>query len=215
MSQKPKKGLFITLEGIEGAGKSTIMPFIQTWLSQQKIAHKTTREPGGTLVAESIRQLFLTHHEEAMSSDTELLLIFAGRAQHLFHFIIPHLNNGDWVISDRFTDASYAYQGGGRGIALSRIAQIESWVQRGLKPDQIIVLDVPVKLAMLRIQQREHMDRIEQEKSTFFERARQVYLTRAAQDPERYSIIAATDSIEKVCSQVESILTTLWQKWAQ
>jgi len=215
MNHNPQKGLFITLEGIEGAGKSTAMLFIQQWLSHQDIPYKTTREPGGTVISERIRQLLLAHHEEAMSPDAELLLMFASRAQHLFQFIIPHLNHGNWVISDRFTDASYAYQGGGRGVDTSRIEQIEHWVQKDLKPDQIILLDIPVELALLRIQKRKHTDRIEQEKSIFFERARQAYLARAHQDPERYTIIDATKALTKVCSQIGLLLTTLWQKWTQ
>jgi len=209
VNNEPKKGLFITLEGIEGAGKSTIAAFMRDWLTRQNIVYISTREPGGTPIAEAIRHVLLEHHTEKMCADTELLLMFASRAQHLGELIVPALDRGEWVISDRFTDASYAYQGGGRGVDIERIAQIENWVQKDLRPDRVILLDLPVELAMSRIRQREHNDRIEQEKFSFFERVRKVYLKRASVYPERYVVIDATLTIDQVQLKVAETLASL------
>lgn len=191
-SSSAKRGLFITVEGIEGAGKSTAIRFMQQLLVEAAVPHLVTREPGGTEIAEQIRQLLLSQHAEPMASDTELLLMFASRAQHLAQVIRPALHSGQWVLCDRFTDATYAYQGGGRGIAAQRIAAMESWVQGGLRPDQVFILDVPVRLGMRRIRRRQVVDRIEQEKYVFFERVRATYLRRARKFPERYHVIDAS-----------------------
>ncbi len=204
-----KSGLLITLEGIEGAGKSSAVQFIKNWLQQANISHVITREPGGTPIAEAIRQVLLKDYEEMMYPDTELLLMFASRAQHIANLIKPALLRGDWVISDRFTDASYAYQGGGRGIDLARISKIEHWVHANLRPDRVILLDIPVELAMSRIRQRETNDRIEQEKLSFFQRVRETYLARAVKYPERYVVIDASQPMKEVESNIKQILDCL------
>lgn len=186
------KGVFITLEGVEGAGKSTTLKFLQQLLVDANIPHVITREPGGTEIAEEIRRVLLNHHQEQMCSDTELLLMFASRAQHLHQVIVPALNEGLWVLCDRFTDATYAYQGGGRGIGLERIQQLEQWVQGGLRPDVTFILDLPVEVGMTRVHRRQTLDRIEREHLDFFERVREIYLQRAKNHPERYQIIDAS-----------------------
>lgn len=207
--KREQKGVFITLEGIEGAGKSTAIKFIREWLVKSGIPHVITREPGGTEVAEAIRQLILAHHQEPICSDTELLLMFAGRAQHLTQLIIPALERGDWVVCDRFTDATYAYQGGGRGIDPQRIAQIENWVQGDLRPDKVILLDVSGELGMQRISRRKSSDRIEQEKTSFFERARQAYLSRARENSANYAVIDASYSVSRVQKCIALVLEGL------
>lgn len=200
---------FITLEGIEGAGKSTALRHMQQWLEQTGISYVATREPGGTEIAEDIRQLLLRHHEEPMNSDAELLLMFASRAQHLAQFILPALQRNQWVICDRFTDASYAYQGGGRGIDVAKIAQLETLVQGQLRPDRVFLLDLPAELGMQRISRRRNVDRIEIEKTAFFERVRQAYLSRAQQDPARYRVIDASRTINEVQQRINEELETL------
>ncbi len=208
-----KKGLFITLEGGEGAGKSTQMAFVQQRLQDNLQAVgknlQVTREPGGTALGEQIRELLLDHRQAAMDSDTELLLMFAARAQHLAELIRPALAAGDWVLCDRFTDATYAYQGGGRGIALNRIAALEGWVQGELRPDLILLLDLPVEVGMARASERGELDRFEREQQTFFERVRQTYRERAVAEPGRYRIIDAAQDIEQVQAQIDRALTPL------
>ncbi len=196
---------FITIEGIEGLGKSTITEYLQVLLAQQNIDFVLTREPGGTLIAEEIRQVLLTHHEEKMSSDTELLLMFAGRAQNIAQVILPALKRGQWVLSDRFTDASYAYQGGGRGISTQRIRQLEQWVQGDLQPDLTLLLDAPVEVGLQRLQSRGAKDRIELEGIAFFERTRAMYLQQAKKDPQRFCIIDAAQPLVAVQQQVENL----------
>jgi dTMP kinase len=201
------RGKFVTLEGIEGTGKSSNIAYIEQYLQRKtQLPVVVTREPGGTPIAEAIRQVFLGHHAEVMCSDTELLLVFAGRAQHIASVIKPALEQGQWVICDRFTDASYAYQGGGRGIPLPRIAILEQWVQGDLQPDLTLLFDAPVTLALQRAQQRSSLDRIEAEKISFFERVRQSYLQRAQSYPERYRIIDASLSLAAVQEQIAAIL---------
>jgi dTMP kinase len=208
-----KKGLFITLEGGEGAGKSTQMAFVQQRLQQHlKIRGKTlhvTREPGGTELSEQIRELLLDHRQTAMDSDTELLLMFAARAQHLAQLIRPALAAGDWVLCDRFTDATYAYQGGGRGIDTARIAALEDWVQGELRPDLTLLLDLPVDVGMARAGERGELDRFEREQQAFFECVRQTYRDRAAAEPGRYRIIDAAQNIEQVQAQIDAVLAPL------
>lgn len=203
-----KPNYFITVEGIEGAGKSSMVRFIHQWLTEREITHLVTREPGGTEIAEDIRHLLLRHHQEKMAVDTELLLMFASRAQHIDQVIRPALGAGQWVLCDRFTDATYAYQGGGRGIPKSRIAQIERWVQGDLRPDYVILLDVPAHVGLRRIQRRA-ADRIEQEKVQFFERVRQSYRQRALADPARYKLFAANQSLSRLKGQVRDFLSAL------
>lgn len=200
---------FITVEGIEGVGKSTCIAYISKYLMQKKIPLCVTREPGGTPIAEQIRQILLTRHTEIMADDTELLLMFASRAQHLTRVIKPALAAGKWVLCDRFTDASYAYQGGGRGVALERIAILETWVQHDLRPDLTLLLDAPVEQALMRMKHRAHPDRIEAEQQQFFQRVRDTYLLRAAKSPERYRVIDASVPLEKVELQIQQWLETL------
>ena len=205
-----QKGLFITLEGGEGAGKSTQMAFVQQMLQQRleaagKALH-VTREPGGTELSEQIRGLLLDHRQTAMDSDTELLLMFAARAQHLAQLIKPALAAGDWVLCDRFTDATYAYQGGGRGIEMARIAQLEDWVQGSLRPDLTLLLDLPIDVGMARAGERGELDRFEREKLDFFEKVRGTYRERAAAEPERFRIIDAAQDIVQVKQQITEVM---------
>jgi len=193
MHQSKKLGRFITVEGIEGAGKSSVM----------------TREPGGTPIAEEVRKILLTKHDEMMSPDTELLLMFAGRAQHISQVILPALQRGHWVVCDRFTDASFAYQGGGRGIPLSHIRELASWVQADLEPDITLLLDVSVDVGFSRITGRRAKDRIESEGRDFFERVRQRYLIRASKFPQRFHIINAEQDFEMVIAEAMNVLNPL------
>lgn len=203
------QGKFITLEGGEGAGKSTNIPFIQNYLQARGIEVVLTREPGGTPLAEQIRDILLDHKQDNMSSDTELLLMFAARAQHLADVIRPALLAGRWVICDRFTDATYAYQGGGRGIAAERIAVLEQWVQGDLRPDMTLIFDLPVQTGLHRAGKRSDPDRFEQENLGFFERVRATYLQRAAQQPARYAVLDAATALEQVQAQITHILDKL------
>lgn len=200
------KGKFITLEGSEGAGKTTAIDAIRDWAKNVAIELLVTREPGGTPTAEKIRELLLDKNNKDILPDTELLLMFAARAQHLNELIIPAISQGKWVICDRFTDATYAYQGGGRNIDMHRIEQLENWVQGDLRPDLTLLLDLPVEVGLSRANSRSEPDRFEIEKTTFFDRVRQVYLNRAAQFPEQYRVIDATKTIEEVQSQIHQVL---------
>jgi dTMP kinase len=194
-------GRFITLEGIEGVGKTTQVARLSEYLSLKGISHVVSREPGGTPLAESIRQVVLTAGEELLPATAELLLMFAARAVHLANHIEPNLRAGHWVICDRFTDATYAYQGGGRGLPLEHIRSLECMVQRELRPDLTILLDAPVEHALSRARQRNAgalEDRFERERSQFFERVRNAYRARAAAEPERIAVIDATGSVDEV-----------------
>ena len=191
-------GKFITVEGVEGVGKTTNMTFIQSWLKQQGIEHITTREPGGTPLAEDIRKLLLSPRVEAVNENTELLLMFAARAQHLAEVIVPALERGQWVLCDRFTDATYAYQGGGRGVAMEKISLLEDLVQGQLRPDLTLVLDAPVAQGLERASKRSQPDRFEQEKLDFFEQVRDCYLSRAKDMPMQYRVIDASQNLEEV-----------------
>ncbi len=197
---------FITIEGIEGVGKSTNIAFIAEWLRQRGVDVRLTREPGGTPMAEEIRELLLRKREEPVCEDAELLLMFAARAQHLRQCILPALRAGSWVISDRFTDATYAYQGGGRGLEMARIQQLESFVQAGFEPNLTIILDAPAAVGMGRVVRRGQTDRFEQEKQEFFERVRAVYLERARQAPQRYLVIDASRDLEAVQAELSAAL---------
>lgn len=202
-----KQGKFITLEGTEGAGKSTALEAIKKWFEDTGIKVLLTREPGGTPVAEKIRELLLDNKNYTMLEDTELLLMFAARSQHLNELIFPALKKGKWVLCDRFTDATFAYQGGGRGVALKRIELLEQWVQGDFRPDLTLLLDIPVELGLARAGNRGQLDRFEQEHVEFFQRVRQLYLKRAEQYPSQYRIIDATQSIHNVQSQITTTLT--------
>ena len=200
------RGLFITLEGGEGAGKSTNATWLATYLRRQGKSVVVTREPGGTEVAESIRQLLLSPELPAMQADTELLLMFAARNEHLQRKILPALEQGTWVICDRFTDATYAYQGYGRGIDLARIADLEKWVQGSLRPDYVLLFDLDVETGMKRALARGREDRFEQEQQAFFERIRAGYQQRAQQLPERYAIIDAALPLVEVQTQLQQVM---------
>lgn len=203
-----KTGKFITIEGIEGAGKSTAMEFVRDTLIAAGNQVITTREPGGTSIAENIRHVLLqSTSSEIMRPETELLLMFAGRAQHLATCIEPALKSGSWVVSDRFVDASYAYQGGGRGIDEQYIAYLDRWLVDQYYPNLTLLLDLPPDLGLARAAARSpHKDRIEQEKVDFFARVRQAYLTRAEQDPKRIKIINAGMALEDVHQQIHTAL---------
>ena len=203
------KGLFITLEGGEGAGKSTQLAYIRQRIEAAGIPLHVTREPGGTPLAEQIRTLLLDHRDEEMAPDTELLLMFAARAQHLARLVRPALARGEWVLCDRFTDATYAYQGGGRGIGFARIAVLEDWVQGKLRPDLTLLLDLPVAVGMARAGRRGELDRFEREQRDFFERVRAAYLTRAEQAPQRFRVIDAAQDIAGVQRQIDAVLSPL------
>ena len=198
-------GRFVTLEGIEGVGKTTQVARLSAALNAYGIAHVVTREPGGTPLAESIRQVVLTAREETLPSMAELLLMFAARAVHLANHIDPNLKAGRWVLCDRFTDATYAYQGGGRRLSENPIRELEDMVQGARRPDLTILLDAPVERALARAAARNAgsvQDRFEQERSDFFERVRSVYRARAAAEPERILIVDATQAVDKVGSDI-------------
>lgn len=205
-------GLFITFEGPEGAGKSTNLRVFAEALAERGCTPLITREPGGTPVAERIREVLLSNHEEPMHADAELLLMFAARAQHLNALIRPALAEGRVVISDRFTDATYAYQGGGRGIDTQRIAALENWVQGDLRPDLVLVFDVPVELGMARARARSALDRFEQEQQQFFEKVRHTYLQRAAAEPQRYRIIDASGDLLQVRAALQPVIDEVFER---
>lgn len=200
------RGQFLTLEGSEGAGKTTNLIFLHQLLQEMGHDVVETREPGGTPLSEYIRDILLGDNFDGMSPDTELLLMFAARAEHLQKKIIPAIEQGKTVLCDRFTDATYAYQGAGRGISEQRIAALESWVQGELRPDLTIFLDLPVEMGMQRAGERSAPDRFEKEQISFFERVRQGYLDRARQDPQRYRIIDASLELPQVQAQIKMVL---------
>jgi len=199
-------GKFITLDGVDGAGKSTHLGFVADWLRQQGREVVVTREPGGTPLGETLRELLL--HRE-MDADTELLLMFAARQEHLAQLILPALARGAWVLSDRFTDASYAYQCGGRGIAVERIAALEAWVQRGFSPDLTLLFDVPSEVAEARRSAAREADRFEREADAFFNRVRQAYLDRAQADPRRIRVLDARHNIAELQAEISQLLQEL------
>lgn len=200
------RGRFITVEGGEGVGKTTNLEYIRQALERAGLRVRVTREPGGTPLAEQIRGLLLDPHYRGMSSDCELLLVFAARAEHLSRVIRPALEAGDWVLCDRFTDATYAYQGGGRGLSQTRIHELETTVQGELRPDLTLLLDVPVELGLSRAGERGKLDRFEQEEVAFFERVRQTYLQRAAVETERFRVIDASRTLSEVQAQIDQAL---------
>lgn len=197
-----KRGLFLTLEGIEGVGKSTNIEFITQHLDEEDIPYILTREPGGTQLAEKIRDLLLEVHEEPMSELTELLLVFAARAQHISRLIEPALEAGQWVICDRFTDATFAYQGGGRGLSVEKIGELQTMVQETLRPDLTIILDLDPAIGLERASNRGELDRFEQEKKSFFDKVRRSYLDIAAREPERCTVIDASQPLADVKAEL-------------
>lgn len=203
------RGRFITFEGTEGVGKSTQLDNAAKTLERLGIDYIVTREPGGTPMAESIRELLLAPREEPVHETTELLLMFAARAQHLHNRILPALSAGKWVLCDRFTDATFAYQGGGRGVSRERIALLEALVQGEMRPDHVILLDAPVETGMARARKRGELDRFEQEAQAFFQRIREIYLERATEMPGRYHVVNAALPLEQVSESVSALLTAL------
>ena len=203
------KGQFITVEGIEGVGKTTNMEYIHQRLLAAGKDVVVTREPGGTPLGEAIRGLLLDPEYTGMDSTCELQLMFAARAEHLARVIHPALEKGQWVLCDRFTDATYAYQGGGRGIDVEIIARLEELVQGDFRPDVTLLLDVPVEVGLARAGSRGSLDRFEQEKVEFFDRVRQAYLDMARQYTARYRVIDASQPLEKVQQQLELVLQSV------
>ncbi|GEN27501.1 thymidylate kinase [Halovibrio variabilis] len=214
-----KRGRFITLEGGEGVGKSTNVSFVAECLEAQGLEVVRTREPGGTARGEAIRALLLDPApQEPLHVDAELLLMFAARAQHLTEKILPALARGAWVVCDRFTDATFAYQGGGRGIAKERIAVLEAFVQQGLSPDLTLLLDMPKEAATQRLESRlndrqEQRDRFEQEQGDFFQAVREAYLARAEEAPERFAVIDAQYALVDVQAQIKETLSARVAVW--
>lgn len=210
-----ERGRFLTVEGIEGVGKTTQMGRISSMLAERGIAHVVTREPGGTPLAEEIRDLVLKGREEALSDAAELLLMFAARSVHLRNLIEPNLSLGRWVLCDRFTDATYAYQGAGRGLQESSIRQLELLVQGTRRPDLTLLLDVPVQLGLQRARERNAAagighaeDRFEVQRQEFFERVRAAYLARAAAEPGRIAVIDARRPADEVTGQIAAVLAS-------
>ncbi len=203
-------GKFISLEGIEGAGKSTQLRFIADYLRTKDIDVLVTREPGGTQLGEQIRELLLTPRDEKMVDDAELLLMFAARVQHIQQKILPALSSGQWVVSDRFVDATFAYQGGGRQISHERIESLANWSLQGVTTNLTFLFDLPVKLGLDRVGRRGNAkDRFEQEKNSFFDLVRQRYLQVAEAEPERVKIIDASQSVDNIQQQLTGYLNQL------
>jgi len=201
-----KRGKFITLEGMDGAGKSTHIPGIIELLKARGLEVVSTREPGGTSLGEKLRELLL--HEE-MQPETEALLMFAARQEHLAQLILPALSRGAYVISDRFTDASFAYQSGGRGVSVEKMELLEHWIQADLQPDLTLLFDVPVEVSVTRLASARAPDKFERESAEFFTRIRNAYLQRAAEYPERFEVVDANRSIEDVWQSVQHIIASI------
>lgn len=198
-------GKFITFEGIDGAGKSTHLDWLSNHLRDLGHSVVVTREPGGTPLGEKLREILLN---QPMHLETEALLMFAARREHLDKVIRPALAAGKWVISDRFTDASFAYQGGGRGLDENKLVALEQWVQEGLQPDLTLLFDVPVEVSRQRLANNVSLDRFEQEKQDFFQRVRENYLSRAQQFPARFRVIDSSRSLDKIQKNLEEIVSS-------
>jgi dTMP kinase len=197
------RGRFITFEGIDGAGKSTHIGFVTDFLEASGKTVVSSREPGGTAVGEKLRDLLL---HEKMDLETEALLMFASRREHIAQVIEPALLRGDWVLSDRFTDASFAYQGGGRGMDRAKLEQLEQWVHPHLQPDLTLLFDVPLEVARARLDASRSLDKFEQEQADFFARCRDEYLRRAAASKGRIAVIDSTQSIDQVRTSLQAVL---------
>ncbi len=208
-----QRGLFITVEGGEGVGKSTNMAFLQHYLEEHGVDLVVTREPGGTELAEHIRELLLAPREESVAPMTELLLMFAARAQHIATLIEPALASGRWVLCDRFTDATYAYQSGGRGLPAQQVQQLEQLSQGELRPDYTILLDAPVSTGMARARGRGELDRFEREELDFFERVRSTYLQLAEESSGRFRVIDAAAPLDEVQSRLRKLCRELMACW--
>jgi len=203
------KPLFITLEGSEGVGKTSNVEFIKAMLNEQGIEYIETREPGGTPLGEALRGMLLGEDFKGMSDDTELMLMFAARAEHVAQVIRPALESGKWVLCDRFTDATYAYQGGGRQLDVKRIEGLENWVLGDLRPDLTVLLDAPIEVGRERAGKRSAPDRFEQERDAFFNRVRETYLARAKADPLRMKTVDASGDLASVQQQIKTIFDNL------
>ena len=201
-----KRGKFITLEGMDGAGKSTHIPNIIAALKTRGVEVVSTREPGGTRLGEQLRTLLLN---DAMHPETETLLMFAARREHIASVIEPALKRGIYVLSDRFTDATYAYQCGAKGVASTKIKQLEKWVQGNLQPDMTLLFDVPIEISMKRLSNAREPDKFERENADFFAKLRQAYLTRAKENPVRFRVIDANQALDRVKALVEEVISTL------
>jgi dTMP kinase len=203
------RGKFITLEGLDGAGKSTHLTRLVELLQQRGKTVVQTREPGGTPLGEKLREILLS---EPMHLETEALLMFAARREHLAQVIVPALERGDWVVCDRFTDASFAYQGGGRGLSLGKLNSLEAWVQNGLNPDLTLLFDVSTDVALGRVKNMgRELDRFEQEKLDFFERVRAAYLQRARAAPERIRVIDGGMTVSDISGLLEEVVSSVCQ----
>ncbi|MAI41761.1 MAG: dTMP kinase [Candidatus Azotimanducaceae bacterium] len=202
-----RRGAFLTIEGLEGAGKSSSIATISKVLKNKMIPYISTREPGGTELGEHVRDILLATSQEPMQPMTELLLMFASRAEHISRVINPHINSGDWVVCDRFIDSSFAYQGGGRGLNLSTIQDLERLSLPKTRPDHIFILDIPVEEGLKRAESRGERDRFEQEDIIFFERARKVFLDRSHGNPI-YTVIDASNSEQQVQADIREHLET-------
>ncbi len=200
------RGKFITLEGMDGAGKSTHIPDIIKLLESKGVEVVATREPGGTALGEQLRTLLLN---EPMHPETETLLMFAARREHIAKVIEPALTRGAWVLSDRFTDATYAYQSGGRGVLANKVIELETWVQVGLQPDLTLLFDVPVEISVARLASARTPDKFERESSEFFTKIRNAYLDRANKNPNRFCIINSNQALDDVKVEVKNIISTL------
>lgn len=208
-----RKGYFITFEGGEGTGKSTQLALVKDALEQTGIKVCVTREPGGTELAEEIRRVLLSPRNETVDPTTELLLMFAARAQHLAQVILPAVDRGEWVLCDRFTDATYAYQQGGRGVDGDKIAILERLVQMGFNPDLTLLFDAPIEISLQRMRDRGALDRFEQEGLDFMKRVRSTYLIRARVESERFRVIDATATVDDVRASVNLHLEPLVNAW--
>ncbi|HAF43776.1 MAG TPA: dTMP kinase [Gallionellaceae bacterium] len=200
------KAKFITFEGVDGAGKSTGLEWFVAALRRRGIGLLVTREPGGTPLGEQLREILL---HQSMHAETEAMLMFAARREHVEQVIRPALQRGTWVISDRFSDASFAYQGGGRGVPLAKLEQLEQWVHGDLQPDLTLLFDIPIEVARQRLDNNANLDKFEREQGEFFERVRQAYLARAAKMPQRYAVIRAEMSLDEVQRQLADIVASL------
>lgn len=209
--QQAPRGRFITLEGIDGAGKSTHLAFIRDWLAGHAIDAVFTREPGGTPLGEKIRELLLAP-ETRVSLDAEALLAFASRQQHIADVIEPALRAGRWLVSDRFTDSTYAFQGGGRGVSFDRIGVLEDWVQRGLQPDLTLLFDLPLEVAAGRMAGTRQLDRFEQEAADFHQRVREAYLRRAEREPQRFAVLDSSRGIAEIQADIAGHLQNLLER---
>jgi dTMP kinase len=200
------RGKFITLEGMDGAGKSTHIPDIIKLLELKGVEVISTREPGGTLLGEQLRTILLN---EAMHPETETLLMFAARREHISQIIEPALARGAWVLSDRFTDATYAYQSGGRGVLANKVIELEAWVQGDLQPDLTLLFDVPVEVSVVRLASARAPDKFERESAEFFTKIRNAYLDRANKNPNRFCMINSNQALDDVKVEVKNVISTL------